>query len=88
LLQFIIEEVVTDGYKTLHFTVFSVRKLQKNPDAAPEQEFTYVGDPADFERTLRDERDQCFLFNWSMQKDVSLVQFDTDRKICIIEVIL
>lgn len=88
LLQFIIEEVIANGYKTLDFTIFSMLKLQENPDAAPEREFTYVGDPADFERTLRDERDQCFLFNLSMKKDVSLVYYDTEKKYCAIEVIL
>ena len=64
LLQFIIEEVIRDGYETLRFEVYSVLKLQENPDAPPEKEFSYLGDPKDFERTLCDDRDQSFLFSF------------------------
>ena len=88
LLQFIIEEVIRDGYETLRFEVYSMLKLQENPDALPEDGFSYLGDPKDFERTLRDERDQCFLFNLSMHKDVCEVFYDTEKKYCSIEVLL
>lgn len=88
LLQYIIEDVIGDGYKTLQLDVYSMAQIQKNPDALPIEEYSYMGSSTGFEQTIRDERNQCFLFNMSLKCDVLQIVLDTEASTCSIKAIM
>lgn len=85
LLQFINEEVTGKGYRTLILQVWLMSSLAQNPDAAPEESYSYTGLATDFEERMQA---QSFLFNLAIHKDVSRITFDNAESTCIIEVIL
>lgn len=85
ILQYINEEVIGGGYQTLAFNVYSMDKIQDDPDALPEEDWCYLGAAADFEESMQAHK---AFFNLSVQQDVLHIYFDTDKSKCIMEVLL
>ena len=82
LLEYVNQVVIQGGYTNLVIEYFFFSEID-NPDAKPNEHFSYSGPAAQFEETMKQH---AFIFQYRMNLEVQRVVIDPEKDQCYMEI--
>ncbi len=82
LLEYINQAIIRSGITNLVVNYFFFSDLD-DPDAEPDQHFSYSGPASQFEESMMQH---SFIFQYRMDVEVQRVEIDSDTDQCYIEI--